>query len=308
MAAGVIIGCGEKPVAVVNGQRITEAEFIARLKETAGPQVLNSMIARQLVEQAFADSDLEVSTEEVDRRLAESQRGFPTPEQFAQALESRGISMAELRQNIELGLKAEMLRSENVKVTEEALETFFKEYPELFDKPLRVVISEIVVSSKETAQEVAKELKRSDADFAALAIQYSLGPTRERGGRRPETPMNYLIPQELREPAQTVKVGEVSGAIAADERWYIIKIEERKAPEPAVFEKIREQVVEHYKRSKWEPEEQLIRRLQETAVVSIVAPEFEHLNRLYQPAAELPEFGPQQPNPPSEEAGAATTQ
>lgn len=299
MAAAVMVsGCGQTPVAVVNGNRISEDEFISRLKKAGGEEILRRMIDRQLIEQEFARLGLLVPTEEATERLAELQTRFPTPEAFQQWLDSQGTTLKELQEELVFNMKLEMLATKDVKVTDEAVEAFYKQYRDRYDKPLRVTIREIRVSSKEEAQKVAKEAKGAEADFAALATQYSLSAvTRQYGGKRPETPIEQLYPRELRAAAQNLKIGEVSEPILADQEWYIIKVEERKAPEKASLEKVKEQVTEDYKRSQAEPLDQLMKRLREKAVVSIVAPELEKLNELYQAPEELPTFGPEEESP-----------
>ncbi len=300
--AVVVGGCGQKPVGVVNGERISEAEFMARLKKAAGEQILRTMVDRELVEQEFAASGLQVAEGETSKRLAELQGRFPTPEAFAEFLDSRGTTVEELEEELEFNMKLEMLASKDVAVSEKGIREFYEQYSDRYDKPLRVVIREIVLSSKEEAEKVAKEAKGAEADFAALATQYSLSPgTRQYGGKRPETPIGQLYPEELRWAAQDVKVGEVSEPINADEQWYVIKVEERKAAEKGTFEKVKEQVTEDYKRAQAEPVDQLVNRLRQKAVVSIVAPEFQGLNELYQAPEDIPAFGPEEESPTESE-------
>ncbi len=304
IAAVVLSGCGERPVAVVNGHRITEGEFISRLKKSGGEQVLRTMIDRRLIEEEFGNSGLEVPAGEVSERLSQMQSGFPTPGAFQEFLEGRGTSVEELEKEVVFNTKLEMLASKEVTVSDEGLTKFYEDYRERYDKPLRVTIREIVLSSKQDAEDVAAELAEPDADFAAVATQYSLSPTtRQYGGKRPESPILQLYPQELRAAAQDLKVGEASGPIAADGQWYIIKVEERKAPEKASLEKVRDEVVGDYKRAQAEPLDQLVKRLREKALVSIVAPEFQELNEVYRRQEELPEFGVEEESGPREESG-----
>lgn len=293
--AVAIGGCGEKPAAVVNGQRISENEFIGKLKQTQGERLLQTMIDRQLVSQEFEKLGLSVETQEVEERIAELQGRFPTPEAFQEFLTSQGTTPQELRGELVFGAKLELLATRDVKVTEEGLKDFFSQYHQRYDKPLRVTIREIVVSSKADAEEVLKELKKPDVDFGAVAKQYSVSAaTRVEGGKRPETPVSMLYPLELQGPSQNLEVGEISTPIAADQQWYIIKVEERKAAEKATLDKVKEDVTRDYKRSQAEPVDQLVARLREKAVISVVDPDLQELNELYQSKAKLPTFGPEE--------------
>jgi len=288
-------GCGEKPIAVVNGERINESEFISKLKKTQGKRLLQAMIDRALVNQEFEKLGLSVPAQEIEERIAELEGRFPTPEAFQEFLSSQRMTLKELRDELLFGAKLELLATRDVKVTEEGLKDFFSQYHQRYDKPLRVTIREIVVSSKADAEKVLKELKKPDVDFGAMAKQYSVSPaTRAQGGKRPETPVSMLYPRELQGPSQNLEVGEISAPIAADQQWYIIKVEERKAAEKATLEKVKEDVTRDYKRSQGEPVDQLVTRLREKAVVSVVDPDLQELNELYQAEAKLPTFGPEE--------------
>lgn len=306
------VGCQEKPVAIVNGDRIAEREFIARMKETAGEQVLQEMIDRKVIEDAFVNAGLQLSAEEVVVELQKIQNQFPSPEAFSNALVARGISLAELQDSIEYGLKRLKLATKDVQVTEEKLAAFYEQNRSRYDKPLRVKIKEIVAMGKQPAEEAVAALRKEGASFAAVANQYSVSVSRESGGQLPEMPISQVHPLELREPAATAEVGSIVGPIQTERGWYVIQIDDRKAAEKSTLESVREEVTREFEGSQAPKWEKLLEQLRQQAVVKIVDPEYQEMNKVYMGPQELPDFGdearkpeaPVQPSTPAEQSEA----
>ncbi len=298
-ALGAVVGCGERPVAVVNNQRVTETEFMSRLKEVFGKQVLAEMIDRQVIEDAFDKAGLELAEEEIGAELQKMQADFPSRDAFVQYLDSRGITAQELRDKLELNMKVEMLATKDIPVTDEKLMAYYEQHKARYDKPLRVTLKELVTISNKHAEEAGAALQQEGASFSNVVSQYSIVPSRQYGGQRRETAIKELYPMELREAARTTPVGEVVGPIETDGGWYIILIEDRKAAEKATFESAKPQVTKEYKRANASPMDKLLKQLREQAVVKIVIPEFQELSELYAGPQELPEFGEESEQPES---------
>lgn len=297
-------GCGQQPVALVNGQKVTRTEFITRLKQAAGKAVLADLIFRRLVEDEFAKAGLQLTEEEVQSRLAELKQEFPTEEAFLQWMQQVGMSEPEMLAEIRHQIKLEKLRTKDVKVTEADLKKFFQENRERYDKPLRVVLSQIVVSRKEEADKVHAELKKPGANFGALARQYSIDAMfRARGGRLPEIPVQQLSPPDLQPLVAKMKVGDISSPVQVDDNWFIIKLEDRKAPEKATFEKVRARVDRDYRIVAAKPKENLYRELAEKAVVQVLDPDLAEVQEMFVPRQALPQFGETKPSPGGAEQG-----
>ncbi len=307
VAALFVAGCGQQPVAIVNGQKITRQEFIDRLKQVAGKQVLTDLIQRKLLEDAIAQAGITVSEKEVQEQLDEIRRRFPSPEAFQEALAARGYkSVDEYKKDIEFGLKLEKLLTKDVKYTEADLKKFFERNRELFDKPERVVFSQIVVSSKEEADKIYKELQKPGANFAALARLHSIDAmTREHGGRFPEMPIDNVMPPEVRAALRKMKVGEISKPIQVLGNWYIVKLEDRKPAEKAVFEKVKREVERAYKARLAKNPGDLLRELVNKAVVQVLDPDLADVQKQFMPKGKLPSFGGTAPARPGEQGKGA---
>ncbi len=294
----VIAGCGEKPAAVVNGDRITEKEFVGKLKEATGKQILQQMIDRQIVEDAFQKAGLKLSEQDIAARIQEMQSRAPTPAAFEEYLAARGVTIEDLREDLELQMKVMMLATKDVVVTEEQLKQFYEEHKDRYDKPLRVKMSEIVTPGKPQAQQALEALNKEGASFAAVARQLSVSPaTREYGGQLPLAAIGDIFPLELREAVSGAEEGEILGPIETQGGWYVLQIEQRLPAETATLESAKKQVTEEFKGSRAVPLDRLLRQLRQEAVVKIVVPEYSELASDYAGPQELPEFGEERPPP-----------
>lgn len=288
----MLAGCGQQPVAIVNGQKITRTEFINRLKQAAGKPVLADLLFRRLVEDEFTRSGLKLTDQEVMERVAELKSEFPNEEAFQQWLSSVGMTEQDLVAEMRHQIKEEKLRTRDVKYTEADLRKFFNENKARYDKPLRVTISQIVVSTKQEADKVYAELQKPGANFGALARQYSIDAMfRGQGGRLPELPQDRLMPPDLQPLVAKMKVGDVSKPVKIDENWYIVKLENRKAPEKASFEKVRAKVERDYTLVSAKPKEALYRDLAAKATVQVLDPDLAQVQEMFMPKDELPQFG-----------------
>lgn len=310
-----IAGCSEKPVAVVNGDRITEKEFVSKLKEITGKQTLQQMIDRQIVADAFQKAGLVLSEEDIAASIQEMQSRFPSPAAFDEYLTARGVTLDDLHEDLELQMKVMMLATKDVIPTEEQLEKFYKEHEERYNKPLRMKLREIVTPGKQQAEQALAALGKEGASFAAVAEQFSVSPaTRQFGGQRPVTPIDQLFPMELREVVSGAQEGELIGPIETQQGWYVLQIDQRLPAETATFESAKEQVTEEFKGSRAVPLDSLLRQLRQEAVVKIVAPEYSELDSDYAGPQQLPQFGEErlppvvtpetaQPTPPPADQG-----
>ena len=288
-----LCGCGKQPVAIVNGSKITQAEFVDRLEKASGHEVLADMINRELLEKAFASSGLQITAKEVDDEIAKIQSQFPDAAAFQQFLTSRGATLDDVKKDITFNLKLEKLCTQGVQATDQELQAFFTKYQKRYDKPDRVTISEIVVATPEDAQQVKAAVAKQGADFAALAKQYSVSPaTRDKGGMRPETPANQIMPQALQPVVAKLQVGQVSDPVPAEGgQYYILKLDKRTPAEKADYNTVKADVERDYKRSKAKAPDQLLSELREKAAVTIVSTRYQDLAEVFRPKTKLPTFG-----------------
>lgn len=316
IAAAVVIvvvagGCSSQPMAVVNGVKISRAEFLERLEQTQGKEVLGDLILRALVDDRFAKSGLTLGEEEVESEVQEAKSSAPDEAAWQQMLAAQGITETELRDFFAFRIKLRKLATKDVDVTDERLAEFFEENREMFVQPESVELSEIVVASKEEADKLAQQLAANPDSFGDLARQHSLSPiTRDRGGRRGQIPVDRMTPVQVRAAVEKMKPGQISDPVSAEGNWYLIKLEEHHPAKQPSLDEIREDVKEAYLMQHATSEQELMSDLRKGAQVTILDPKYQSLSEFFQPdpSSSLPTFGTGEGGPDEQPPAAPETE
>lgn len=103
----------------------------------------------------------------------------------------------------------------------------------------------ILVADEKTAKEVHGQLKGNVEAFDELAKKYAAGANTDLGFLAPDDK-----PVEISKAAFALKVGEISAPVKTEFGWHVLKIDERKVPEPQPFEKIKGGLIQLLSRQK----------------------------------------------------------
>lgn len=176
------------------------------LQQIFGP-LLQQMIQRRLVALA-AEKDNIANDPQIQRRIA-----FARDEILAQAYMGRLVG---------------------AKVTPETVKARYEAELATAPRNEEVRARHILVGSLEEAEAVLVEL-RGGAEFAEVAKQRSTGPTGVKGGDLGFFAKGDMVP-EFANAAFAMAPGEVSEPVKTQFGWHVIKLEERRASEPASLE------------------------------------------------------------------------
>ncbi len=234
------------PVAWVNGQVVTRAEFerelgrsleladgmsapapdqLAALRHT----VLQARVDRLLFLQEAARRGLEVAPAEVEQRLRRMRADWP-PDEFEALLAQRHQTLDELRAELGAQLVQERLFHElvypRVAVTEEEIRAELDAHPDLLQEPEQVHAAQIVVKELDQAKEIRSKL-RDGAKFADLARERSLSADAKEGGdlgwfRR------GVMPPQFDTVAFSLGPGQISEVVTSDYGFHVFKVLERR--------------------------------------------------------------------------------
>jgi peptidyl-prolyl cis-trans isomerase SurA len=203
-------------VATVDDKPITLSELNARLgrprrltleeasRDQQASKVLDGMILERLLELEATSKKVSISDEELDEYINEvAARNSLTRQEFESELKKQGQSIDSYRQQIKLDilrtkLSSSMMRN-RVSVSEQEVDTYIDEHPELKQPTTSLNLSVITISSQgrneqqmETkVAEVLSALEAGDT-FAEVAQRFSDGPNTAEGGS-----LGLVVEQDL---------------------------------------------------------------------------------------------------------------
>jgi len=213
--------------------------------------VLETLIADALLLNFAKENGYEVNDETVDGQYDAIKDQFGSPEEFASALETRGLTEESLKDEIRTGLSIESMLegeiNERITVTKDEIEQFYSDNPDFFERQESVTASHIIVTVDEDDGEDEKEKAREKieairqeivdgADFAEVAREKSEGPSAPSGGSLGSFTRGQMV-GPFEEAAFSLQPGELSDIVLTEFGYHIILVEDRS---PAALQPIEE--------------------------------------------------------------------
>lgn len=243
----------ERVVAKVNGQIITLSDFQNRQIAAAqaarvdpanigtflrqnNARIMQEAVDDLLLSQKAEQDGLRVPPQWVDEAIAniKKENNLTSEVQFEEALAAEGLTMGELRSNIERGIVRRSVIERDIRSRLEVTESELKAEYEArkardYTKPPTVSLQEILVAADQGGFERAAALVaqlRSGADFAELARVHSAAPSRTHGGELGEIPAPDMS-KELASATAGLAVGEISEPLPVEGGHRILKVTAR---------------------------------------------------------------------------------
>ena len=272
----------EQKVAVVNGTVINQPEFdnemnrvLERLQRTGRfpndlersqikKQVLENLIARELLYQESQTKGIKVDQKEIEAQVTALKGRFPSEVEFKNALSTMNLTEADLRFQFERDLAIRKLLDDQigdkVAVSEKESKAYYDNNLESFKKPEQVRASHILIKVDPGADEAKKaeartkiesvqaKLKKGE-DFGALAKEYSEGPSGPKGGDLGFFGRGQMV-KPFEETAFSMKPGQVSGMIETRFGYHLIMVAERTPESTLSYEEVKDRLEQYLKQQK----------------------------------------------------------
>jgi len=223
-------------IAIVNGQIISRQQLADECVARKGKEVLETLINRQLVDQALRARKLDITAAEIDAEIdsVAGRFGLSRETWLRELDKERGISPLQYARDIIYpALALRKLSSGRVQVTDADLK---KAFDSQYGDKLRCRI--IMVDKLTKAQDIWEALRKNPAGFEKMAEQQSMDlGTRSLGGLLAEPITRHAPPETVADAAfaQLVdgdpndkdeshkpKNGDVTGPIQASESTWIL--------------------------------------------------------------------------------------
>jgi hypothetical protein len=230
------------PIAIINGEVVTRQQLADECVARNGTEILETLIARRLIEQAMRAKKIEVTAAEIDMEIDNVawKTAQVTREVWLRNLDKeRGISPARYARDIiypTLALKK--LAQGRVQVTEQDIKEAFETN---YGPKLRCRL--IMCQNIHAANEIWNELRKNPGGFEKLAKNRSMdSSTRAAGGMLPDALARHAYPRTVSDaafaqlvdgdpkdsnPSHKPKDGDITGPIQVEkDAWIIMKREE----------------------------------------------------------------------------------
>lgn len=230
-------------VATVNGTAIEKDALYEQMVKTSGAEALEGMISDEIIRQEAEKADITVTQDEIDAEMAVYEENYGGAEGLASAIETSGMTMEDLENEMETYLKIEKLIGPDIEITDEAIQTYFEENKAALGQSAEVEASHILTETKEQAEEVAKKLA-DGGDFAKLAAEYSIDTaTAENGGELGSFGEGEMA-AEFEKAAFAMKPDEISEPVETEFGFHVIKVTGKTEAAEATLEGSKEKIKE----------------------------------------------------------------
>lgn len=221
-----------------------QTELAAQGLDTRGQDVIERTVSRAIDSRLLAQEARRRGIEPNESRINDKMKGLAEraggrADLEAELIKSR-ITYDQLRSTVvQSDLVQTLVENEiipEIEVTQQEVEVFYSENPELFRGPdkihsrhiLMVVDSDATEAERQDARRRAEEARARAAageDFARLAAELSEGPTAKTGGDLGFTGRGQMV-EGFDEAVWSLEPGEISDVVESRLGYHVIKVEE----------------------------------------------------------------------------------
>ena len=241
---------GPDDVAVVGSKKVTKEQFQAIMgpggrarksyeaRKTPFPkpgtteyeqlksQAITLLIQRAEFEQEAEDLGVDVSDEDVDKRLDQLKKQFygGSEERYRKTLKQQGLTEEQAEGEVRAQLIAEALFkkvTEDVNVSQDEIRAYYNSHKTQYQQPESRDVRHILVQKKPLADQLYSQL-RSGANFAALAKRYSKDPGSASNGGKLTVSKGQTVPEFDKETFE-LKTNEISKPVKTQYGYHIIQ-------------------------------------------------------------------------------------
>jgi peptidyl-prolyl cis-trans isomerase C len=278
LSAALIAGCGRcgdprppktspgpRPVALVNGEPVPAEALERELREAqagtagAGPgeetlkgRILDELVERTLLLQEARARSIVVGQDQVERALLRVRADYPGTH-FDDLLAQERLSQTELKARLREQLVLERLFETEVfpqlQVTDDEVQRWYADHAKDYQEPEAVHVLQIVVASREQAQQLRDKLRQSPQTFAELARKNSIGPEGKNGGDLGLIGKGSGFP-EVFDLCFTLPINAVSEVTPSPYGFHLFKVVERRPAQQRPLAKAAPEIREKLLRDK----------------------------------------------------------
>lgn len=233
---------------------------LRKMLDEVTPDLIVSVVDEMLVVQRGRELGYRLTDEQFNSYIESIKKDnkIDSDEQFQAALKQEGMTMAELRKNIERSMIMSRVQQNEVlgkvSVSEEEARRYYDARVAEFTTPQSITLREIFVAvpektaagQDEAAREKANEIRQrvlAGESFEKLAAELSDAPSKANAGLIGPLSINDLSP-DLQKLMGGMKAGDVTQVLRSQRGYQLLKLESSSAAETLPFDKAQEQISE----------------------------------------------------------------
>lgn len=237
------------------------AEQIAQIMPRIQEQVLDQMIARQLLIQEADRLKMTITDEDIEDAQAKLEASLPPGITLAKVLEQRGIGNdqfhKEFGDEVRITRLIEQVTSNATQVTDAEVDEFYAKNVDKFKEPETATARHILIAvtndedkaaQKEKAEGIRARLVGGE-DFAEVAAVESDDPGSKNTGGEYTFPRGRMVPP-FEEAAFTQEIGEIGPLVETQFGYHIIQVEKREPARDVPLEEVRTNVTAYLRSQK----------------------------------------------------------
>jgi parvulin-like peptidyl-prolyl isomerase len=212
-------------------------------------------VDKELLTQEIKKQGVNPDAKQIAEGYENYKKMFRTPENFKKYLESSGMSETQIRGNIahQEAVKSLLSKQGDLKVADKEVQEYYTKNKARYEVKEQVRARHILLkvaakdpadkatAQKVKAEEIFKKTQAKGADFAALAKEFSEGPTKTRGGDLGFFAKGRMVP-DFEKAAFAMKIGSISKPVKTRFGWHIIKVEEKKEGRTRDFSEVKSSI------------------------------------------------------------------
>jgi peptidyl-prolyl cis-trans isomerase SurA len=247
----------------VDPEALKNDETLKKALAEVTPQLLVNAVDELLLLQRGKELGLKLGDDQFKAVVANirKEQGLQDDAKFTQALAQEGMTMEDLRKQLERQMLIEQVQRQEVgsklSITEEEARQYYAKHPEEFTDSASVTLREIFIDvpgdgtgvnvAKDDAAKAQIEAVRARAmkgeDFAKLAAEVSKSPSKANGGLIGPFSHEDMSPQLLA-LVEKMKQGEITSPIRTPKGYQLFKLETLKAQALQPFDSVRDLIAD----------------------------------------------------------------
>jgi len=239
-----------------------EAELRKALAEIT-PSVIVDAVDELLILQRGRELGYTMSTEQFDSIVEniKKENKLEDEEQFQAALKQEGMTMADLRKQLERTMIIQRVQQVEImsklEVTDAELKMYYDSHKETFTTKPQLTLREILVAvptsdrgvnvgleeeAKGKAEEIRRRLEAGEP-FARLAADLSDSPSKANGGLVGPITMDVLAP-EFQEALKDLKPGDLTPVLRTGRGYQVVRLETMETATVKPFDESRDEIAD----------------------------------------------------------------